>query len=194
MKPPAWFVKAIGIMDPLLSVRRSIITEHWVIERRAVILGSEIETLRRRRDRIRRWITSPNATQQKNLEKNRKEWESLVDETASAEQQKRIICRPVVINQQVYNDLCNSDFQRYGGFARYCTDVEQDEERREAEMERIMSNKRQAFNAEVYDILNFLSRRRSSELHHGHDDDLRFLLHGKHSKPGDKPLVQLSDF
>ena len=194
MKPPAWFVKAIGIMDPLLSVRRSIITEHWVIERRAVILGSEIETLRRRRDRIRRWITSPNATQRKNLEKNRKEWESLVDETASAEQQKRIICRPVVINQQVYNDLCNSDFQRYGGFARYCTDVEQDEERREAEMERIMSNKRQAFNAEVYDILNFLSRRRSSELHHGHDDDLRFLLHGKHSKPGDKPLVQLSDF
>jgi len=194
LKPPAWFVKAIGIMDPLLSVRRSIITEHWVIERRAVILGSEIETLRRRRDRIRRWITSPNATQQKNLEKNRKEWESLVDETASAEQQKRIICRPVVINQQVYNDLCNSDFQRYGGFARYCTDVEQDEERREAEMERIMSNKRQAFNAEVYDILNFLSRRRSSELHHGHDDDLRFLLHGKHSKPGDKPLVQLSDF
>jgi hypothetical protein len=181
-------------MDPLLSIRRSIVTNHWVIERKAVIVATEIETLRRRRDRMWRWITHPNEKQKEQLHKNRMEWQSLTDEVASAEQQKRIIVRPRALTQEVYNSLCQSDFQRYGGFARYCTEIEQDEERREAEAERILSNKRQAFNAEVFDILNFLSRRRSSELAHGHDDDMKYLLHGRHSEPNEAPVIQLSDF
>jgi hypothetical protein len=193
MKPPEWFVRALTQMDPLLSIRRSIISEHWVIERKAVILGTEVETLRRRRDRIYRWVTFPNDVQRKNLAANRKEWQSLVDEVDSAERQKRIICRPRVINQQVYNDLCSSDIQRYGGFARFCTDIEQREEREEAEVERVLSNKRQAMNAEVYDMLDFLYRKRGSALDHGHDD-LKYLLHGRHTKPGDAPVVQLADF
>lgn len=190
---PEWFVKALAIMDPLLSIRRSIVTSHWVIERRAVIADSEIATLRRRRDRMWRWINHPNAAQKEQLHKNRKEWQSLVDEVCSAEQQKRIICRPRYLDQRVYNDLCQSDFQRYGGFARYCTEMEQEEERLEAEQERLLSNKRQAMNAEVYDMLSFLHRKRGAALDQGHDD-LRYLLHGRHSKPEDAPLIQLSEF
>ena len=190
---PEWFVKALANMDPLLSIRPSIVTSHWVIERKAVILGSEIETLRRRRDRIRRWLNCPNENQRKQIKKNRKEWESLVDEVCSAEQQKRVICRPRWLDQQVYNSLCQSDFQRYGGFARYCTELEQEEERLEAEQERILSNKRQAMNAEVFDILSFLHRKRGAAMDHGHDD-LKYLLHGRHTQPEDKPLITLSDF
>src|ERR1700677_4914733 len=108
MKPPAWFVRAIGIMDPMLSVRRSIVTNHWVIERKGVFVGSEIETMKRRRDRIYRWITFPNETQKQQLHKNRVEWQSLVDEVESAEHGKRVIGRPRVLNQQVYDDLCKS--------------------------------------------------------------------------------------
>jgi hypothetical protein len=193
MKPPAWFVRALTQMDPLLSIRRSIVSEHWVIERKAVIVGTEIETLRRRRDRIYRWITSPNEVQRKNMTANKKEWQSLVDEVDSAERQKRIICRPREINQQVYNDLCNSDIQRYGGFARFCTEIERREEREEAEAERVLSNRRQAMNAEVYDMMDFLYRKRGSLLDHGHDD-LKYLLHGRHTRPGDKPVIQLADF
>jgi hypothetical protein len=190
---PEWFVKALAAMDPLMSIRRSIVTSHWVLERKAVILSSEIETLRRRRDRMRRWISSPNQIQQDQIKKNTKEWESLVDEVCSAEQQKRVICRPRFLDQKVYNDLCQADFQRYGGFARYCTELEQEEERLEAEQERILSNKRQAMNAEVYDMLDFLYRKRGAALDHGHQD-LKYLLHGQHTKNGDKPIVTLSDF
>lgn len=196
MKAPVWFVRAITQMDPMLSVRRSIVTNHWVIERKGVILGSEIETMRRRRDRIYRWITFPNETQKEQIHKNRMEWQSLCDEVESAEHGKRVIGRPRVLNQGVYNDLCKADIRRYGGAAKFCTDLEQEEERREQDLERMMSNKRTAMNAEIYDILNFLERKRSDAMANRPESqlDLAHLLHGRHSKPGDAPLIQLSDF
>lgn len=193
MKPPAWFVKALGILDPLLSVRESVVTSHFVIDRKAVISGSELETLRRRRDRIWRWVNFPNEDQKKQLHKNRLAWQSLADEVESAEHGKRVIVRPRALNQEVYDALCKSDFRRYGGAARFCTEQEQEEERLDADAERILSNKRQALNAEVFDILEFINRRRGSELDNGHQD-MGYLLHGRHTKPGDGPLVQLSDF
>lgn len=193
MSVPQWFVKAIGALDPLLSVRRSEVSSHYVIERKAVIPPSETETLRRRCDRMWRWVTFPNEEQRKQLHKNRIAWQSLRDELTSAENGKRVICRPRVLNQQVYNDLCASDIRRYGGYARFCTEMEEAEERAEADAERITSNKRQAMNGEVYDILNFLERRRTVELAHGYED-LGKLLHGKPTKEGDAPLLQLTDF
>lgn len=193
MKPPAWFIKAIEILDPLLSVRRSQVSAHWVIERKAVIPITELDTLRRRTARVWRWIHFPNEEQKKQLHANRVSWQALQDEVTSAELGKRVICRPRVLNQQVYNDLCQSDIRRYGGYARFCTDMEQAEERREADVERMTSNKRQAMNGEVYDMLNFMERRRSAELGHGHQD-LAYLLHGRHSQPGDAPVIQLTDF
>jgi hypothetical protein len=189
-------MRSLAILDPLLSVRDSVVTSHWVIERKAVILPSEIETLKRRRDRIYRWITFPNETQKAQIHQNRKAWQSLVDEVESAERGKRVIARPRTLNQEVYDGLCRSDFRRYGGAARFCTELEQEEERLEAEAERVMSNKRTAFNAECYDIMNFLERRKSDAMANRPEAelDLRYLLHGKHTKSTDSPLIQLSDF
>lgn len=193
MKPPAWFVKAIGILDPLLSVRRSAVTSHWVIERKSVMPISEVDVLRRREARLWRWINNPTPEQKDALHKNRVAWQSLRDEVVSAEAGKRVICRPRVLTQEVYNDLCRSDIQRYGGYARFCTELETAEEKAEADLERQTSNKRQAMNGEVYSILNFLERKRSDALGQGHED-MGYLLHGRHAKPGDGPLIQLSDF
>ena len=195
-KPPEWFVRSLSILDPLLSIRDSVVTSHYVIERKAVILNSEVETLRRRRDRIYRWITFPNETQKKQIHANRQAWQSLCDEVDSAERGKRVIVRPRALTQEVYEGLCRSDFRRYGGAARFCTEMEQEEERIDAENERILSNKRMAFNAECYDIINFLERKKSDAMANRPESelDLSYLLHGKHSKPGDAPLVQLSDF
>ena len=193
---PKWFTDALAILDPLLSVRKSIVTSHYVIERRAVIPASEIEILRRRRDRVWRWINFPNAEQQKQLHKNRQNWQSLCDEVASAEQGKRVICRPRWLDREVYNGLCQADMQRYGGYARFCSELEAQEERIEAEHERVMSNKRQAMNAEVYSILEFLERKRSDAMANRPEAelDLNYLLHGRHAKAGDAPLIQLADF
>jgi len=194
MKPPAWFVKAIGIMDPHLSVRRSIVTSHWVIERKAFIQPSELATLIRRRDRTYRWITYPNEDQKKALHANRQQWQSLMDEVESAEHGKRIIGRPRVLNQGVYDDLCKSDIRRYGGHARFSTRLEQDEERREADQERMADNRRKAFNAEIFDQMDFIYRKRANMLDHGEDKDLKYLLHGKRTQPGEEPLIKLTDF
>ena len=192
MRPPQWFVKAIGILDPLLSVRKSIITSHWVIERKAVILETEIDTIKRRRDRMYKWITYPNARQKEQIHQNRKEWQSLVDEADSAERQKRVICRPRVLNQGVYDDLCTSDFRRYGGYARYCTELEQEEERREAEVERILENKRRVVHSEVYDILKFLQDKKGALLDRN-EQDLHYMLHGTRTTENTAPHIILSD-
>jgi len=192
MKPPAWFIKAIGILDPLLSVRKSIVTSHWVIERKAVIVDTEIQTIKRRRDRMYKWITYPNEHQKEQIHQNRKEWSSLVDEADSAERQKRVICRPRELSQAVYNDLCQSDYRRYGGYARFCTQLEQEEERREAEIERIMENKRKVVHSEVYDILKFLQDKKGSLLDRN-EQDLNYLLHGKRTTEETKPHIVLAD-
>ncbi|HEY6766645.1 MAG TPA: hypothetical protein VI386_17940 [Candidatus Sulfotelmatobacter sp.] len=194
MKPPQWFVRAIGMLDPLLSVRRSVSSNHWVIERKAVVPISEIEVLQRRESRIWRWVSNPVGDDQRNqIHKNRIAWQSLRDEVVSAQAGKRVISRPRVLTQEVYNDLCKSDLQRYGGFARFCNDIETAEERAEADGERQLSNKRQAMSGEVFSILNFLERKRTEAMNHGHRD-MSYLLHGKHSKPGDAPLIQLNEF
>ena len=191
---PQWFLKAIGILDPLLSVRDSIVTSHYVIERKSFIPPSELATLIRRRDRTYRWITFPNEDQKKAIHANRKQWQALMDEVESAEHGKRVIGRPRVLDQSVYNDLCKSDIRRYGGHARFSTQMEQDEERREADQERMADNRRRAFNAEIFDQMDFLHRKRSNLLDHGEDKDMRYLLHGKRTQPGDGPLICLTDF
>lgn len=196
-RAPEWFVRAITSMDSLLSVRESVSsTAHWVIERKGVVTPSEIESTRRRRDRIWRWIHFPNETQKAQLHQNRLGWQSLADEVEALEHGKRVICRPRVLNQQVYNDLCKSDIRRYGGAARYCTDLEQAEERHEADTERILSNKRTAMNAEIFDMMRFLDRKKTDAMCNRPESelDLRYLLHGRHSKPGDAPVIQLTDF
>jgi len=194
-RPPAWFVRSLGILDPLLSVRASISSDaHWVIERKGVIPPPELAILKRREARLWQWISSPaNETQREQIHKNRIIWMSVKDELASAEVGKRVVCRPTALIQQVYDDLCKSDFQRYGGYARFCEDLETSEEAFEADQERQLSNKRQAMSGEVYDIMQFLHRRRESQMGHG-QRDLKYLLHGQHSKPEDKPVIQLTDF
>lgn len=194
MKPPAWFIKSIGILDPLLSVRKSIVTSHWVIERAGYITASELATLIRRRDRTYRWITYPNEDQKKQIHQNRLQWQSLMDEVESAQHGKRIISRPRVLNQGVYDDLCKSDIRRYGGHARFSTKLEQEEERREADQERQADNRRRAFNGEVFDMMDFVYRKRANLLDHGEDKDLKYLLHGKRTQQGDEPIIRLTDF
>ena len=194
MKPPAWFIKSIGILDPLLSVRKSIVTSHWVIERTGYITASELATLIRRRDRTYRWITYPNEDQKKQIHQNRLQWQSLMDEVESAQHGKRIISRPRVLNQGVYDDLCKSDIRRYGGHARFSTKLEQEEERREADQERQADNRRRAFNSEVFDMMDFVYRKRANLLDHGEDKDLKYLLHGKRTQQGDEPIIRLTDF
>jgi hypothetical protein len=97
-----------------------------------------------------------------------------------------------VLNQGVYDDLCQSDFRRYGGYARYCTQMEQEEERREAEVERILENKRRVVHSEVYDILKFLQDKKGALLDRN-EQDLHYMLHGTRTTENTAPHIILSD-
>lgn len=190
---PKWFSTLLVNMDPLLSIRRSVSTSNWVIDRKGVIQGSEIETLRRRRDRVHRWITTPNESQKLQIHQNRMLYNSLCDEVFSAEHGNRVIVCPKELNTHVYEALCRSDIKRYGGCARYSTALEQQAERDDADQERMASNRRQAVNAEVYDILGFLERKKGALLDNN-EQDLGYMLHGRRTKPGDRAVVTLTDF
>lgn len=189
MKPPVWFTKALSILDSQLRVRRSQAAERWVIERKGFVPLTEIEILRRRTARLYTWLSDPNKAN--DLVKNTATWKSVKDELDSADAGYRVICTPNDLNTDVYNDLCRSDMQRYGGFARFCDEVEAKEAKDDLEAERVMTNKHLAFGNEVFDILRFMENKRAVA-HQG--KDLNWWLHGKTTQPGDAPLIQLTDF
>lgn len=193
MNAPQWFVRALSTLDPLLRVRWGNVRAHWVIERKGIIPAQELEILIRRERRLWRWITTPAPAQQDAIHKNRITWMNVAEELDSARRGYRVICMPTVLNNQVYHDLCRSDFQRYGGFARFCDELEAQETFAENDAERQLTNKRQAMNGEVYDIMQFLNRKRGSAMEAGRTD-LNYLLHGKQSPEGDKPLLTLAEF
>jgi len=192
MNPPQWFVRALENLDPLLRVRWGQVRAHWVIERKGVIPAQEIETLQRRERRLFGWITYPNPKQVEAIHKNRITWMNVAEELASARRGYRVICMPTVLNNQVFTDLCRSDFQRYGGFARFCDQMEAEEAFAENDAERQLANKRRAMNGEVYDIMNFLNRKKSDAMENGHTD-LNYLLHGTQGE-GAKPVLTLAEF
>lgn len=189
MKPPVWFTKALSILDSQLRVRRSKAAPRWVIERKGVVPGTELELLRRRSARLYAWLSDPSKA--KDLDKNTKTWKSVKDELDSAEAGHRVVCTPNDLNVEVYNDLCRADMQRYGGYARFCDAIEAEENAQEINAARMETNRHLAFNSEVCDILSFMDRKRAVA-HKG--KDLNYWLHGKKTQPGDAPLIQLTDF
>jgi len=191
--PPAGFVRSLQLMDSLLSVRWGPKVGKWVIERKAFVPVSEIEFLRKRKARAKAFFNHPpaNATSAQKQQQGAL-WEELSEELASARMGKRPIMFTKVLSPEIYNALAAADIRRYGGYARYADALEAGEERAEAEAERILSNKRNAYNKEVYDMLNFIWKKREDSLING-ERDMRKLLHDKKTQPDDEPLLSLTD-
>lgn len=191
--PPAWFVSALHILDPLLSVRWGDVIGQWVIERKAVIPQSEIDFLKKRLERTRRMVTHPGEMNEQSLMSARRTYVGVSEEYTSARNGKRVILYTPDLNQSVYDQLVASDMQRYGGYARYLDAVEVAEERREREQQRVTDNKVHAANLETYDMLNFMWRKKENMLLNG-ERDMRYILHGKRTTRESEPLIKLTDF
>lgn len=194
-KPAAWFVRALNLLDPLLRVRWGSAPAMWVIDRKAVIPDHELHYLRRKDDQAWKNCQPENIpvdSKQDEIHKRRMRWQSVHEELVSAEDGRRVLFTTKVLNQTTYDWICQSDIKRYGGYARFADAVEAEEDRLQADHERVMENKRLAMNAEVYDIINFLRRKRAVAMDNN-EQDLKYLLHGTRTKEGDKPLVQLTD-
>ena len=195
MRPPEWFVKAIGILDPLLSVHWSDATAQFVIDRKAVLAPTELHYLRKKEAGL--WFQSqaqnlPTDTSTNVLHQNRIKWLGIKAELESAEAGRRVIFTTKELTPKTYEYLCASDIRNYGGYARFADDLEAEEARAESERERVMDNKSRAIHGEVYDMINFLHRKKGAYLDQN-CQDMKFMLHGKRADPGDEPLIKLAE-
>lgn len=195
-RPAEWFTNAIGILDPLLGVRWSDATSQYVIDRRAVLGPTELHYLRKKEAGL--WFQSqaqnlPVNTSTNVLHQNRIKWLGIKAELESAEANRRVIFTTKEITPKTYEYLCASDIHSYGGYARFADDLEAEESRAEADKQRVLDNKSNAMHAEVYDIMNFLNRKKGALLDQN-CMDMNLMLHGRKTERDAEATIKLTDF
>jgi hypothetical protein len=189
--PSKGFLTSLEILDSLLSVRWGEVIGQWVIQREARIPDTEMEFLKNRRERLRRFVNGFGTDRES--EQYRRTWNAYVgvcEEYTSATASKRVILFTPELTPKVYDMLCASDIRRYGGYSRYADELEAKEIAAQNDKERIWENERKALHAEVYDQLNFIWRNKETELLDG-QRNMQKLLHGR-IKDSDEPLIKTS--
>jgi hypothetical protein len=168
--PPKGFVTMLSIMDDKLRVRWGPVIGAWVIDRMAHIPVSEKMLLEKRYNRLRRWANkvSPIAKEVETYMNIAEEWLSMKDG-------RRVIFTTPVLNDKVFNALCASDMQRYGGYSRFADELEAQERQEERARHWRQAHVREELNRESFDQINFLERKRTTQLQHG-VTDLKTLL------------------
>lgn len=194
-RPAEWFVKAIGILDPLLGVRWSDAGAQYVIDRKAVLGPDELKYLRRKEAGLWQQCQAQNLAADKptsDLHEKRMKWIAIKMELESAEAERRVIFSTKELTPKMYEHLCASDIKRYGGYARFADDLEAEESRAEADRKRILDNKNRAMHGEVFEMMDFLHRKKGTYLDRA-CTDMRLMLHGKPTTQESDPLVRLTD-
>lgn len=195
-RPAEWFVRAIGILDPLLGVRYSDASSQYVIDRKAVLGPTELHYLRKKEAGL--WFQSqaqnlPVNTSTNVLHQNRIKWLGIKAELESAEAERRVIFTTKEITPKTYEYLCASDIHSYGGYARFADDLEAEESRAEADKQRVLDNRANAMHGEVFDMISFLNRKKGALLD-SQCMDMNLMLHGRKTDPEAGPMVKLTDF
>lgn len=160
--PTEGFVNSLHAFDPLLSVRYGDHIGRWVVERKAYITQTEIWYLTRRTERFRqRIIKNPTKVE------FRHQYDEIREELIAAKNNKRIVLMPKDLGPQCFNALALMDSRRWGGFSRMADELENQEAAKERDAERQMENERKALHAQTYDVLDFLWRKRLTQLSNG---------------------------
>lgn len=160
--PTEGFINSLHSFDPLLSVRWGDHIGRWVIERKAYIGDTEIWFLTRRTERFRKRVTSDSDNV-----KFREAYDEIREELIAANNGRRVILMPKELGSQCFNALALMDINRWGGYSRMADELEKQEATQEKDQERMLANERQALNKHSHDIMNFLWRKRLTELANG---------------------------
>jgi len=167
------FQNACSSFDPLLSFRWSSRIGKWVVDRKALIPGTEIAFLNRRiallESAARRAKTArSDSTVDSELHQT-------VEELVSAKKGKRIVFFTETLDKRTFDALALSDLRRYGGYSRFADELEKNEALASKEGDRMFRNHMEGVHKETYEVLSFLDRKRSTELEHG-ERRLKVLL------------------
>lgn len=183
--PNPGFVRTLQMMDEQLSVYWGDYINQWVVARTGIISTTEIRYLRSRAQRL---------AELKKLNKASKHEIGVLaevqEELKCALTGRRVIRFSETLDRRLYDELALSDIKSYGGYSRFCDELENFESRKQNEKKRVRDNKLLALNKEMYDVINFLDRKKSAEMAHG-ERNLNKLLHGKKEE---KRLFELQSF
>lgn len=159
------FEQSIQLFDPLLSLRKSsFLYGKWIIERKAHIPETEMEFLKRRRDRLRRFVNAESAPHKR--ARLNTIYSQVAEEFASAQAGRRVVLFADQLDRRIFDALVTSDIQRYGGYSRYADELEAAEKRREQQAERELARMRDDLHAEAHDKMNFAWAHKDSKLLH----------------------------
>lgn len=178
MKPSPSFVRTLELLDPLLGIHWGESVGKWVIDRKAVVSPVEIEFLVNRLRRLDQWSRDPKRKDHRQIVAKLPQ---VKEELACAKAGRRVVLFADALTTQVYNALCASDMRHYGGYSRFCDKLEAEEETRHADLERQQSNTRIAQNKDMFDILNFVWRKRETDLLRN-ERSLSEMVHGPNTK------------
>ncbi len=159
------FQSACSSFDPLLSFRWSSRIGKWVVDRKALIPGTEIAFLTRRIARLEaagRRVKTARSDSAVNFELHQ-----TVEELVSAKEGKRIVFFTKTLDGRTFDALALSDLRRYGGYSRFADELEKSEALASEEGDRMFRNHMEGVHKETYEILSFLDRKRSTELDRG---------------------------
>lgn len=190
--PSKGFVNSLNGLDPLLKVEWGNEINQWVITRKAQIPLEERAYLKKRRVRLEGLIREYEGHVNGML-KLQKTYKSVGEELRAASNGRRVILFTPELNQHIYDALVLGDMSRYGGYARFADKLEEKERAEELELERKQREQRMAMNKEAFDMLHHVWAKKEEKLLAG-ERDLKYLLHGKRTEPGEGPLIRLTDF
>jgi hypothetical protein len=160
---PERFRRCLAALDTLLSLRWGPSLGQWVIERTGVVPETELWFLKRRLERgYARYLASSPPTVE-----GRERVQQLWEELQSGVQGKRVILFTPELTDRIYTAICASDMKRYGGYARIADEIEAREEQAARLADRAMAGERDDLHREAFDVINFLERKRSTQLAHG---------------------------
>lgn len=169
------FTRALELLDPLLQLRWGNVIKQWVIERKGHIGESEVAFLRKRKARLEMILADDTIP---NRERNLATYKGVAEEYESAREGRRVILMAQQLTNKLYDHLCLSDMQRYGGYSRFADELEAHEAEEKKKRERAAETLRMETHREVFDALNHVWRRNETALLNG-ERDMNVLLHGE---------------
>lgn len=186
---PAGFRACVSRFDTQLDVRWGEALHQWVVDRTSVIPQNEMEYLQKRKERLeRRLRTNPKTRIQlpngeedtvsldtEGLKKLEYLYRQVYEEWISAKRGRRVILFASHLTTEIVDALMLSDIKRYGGYSRFADELEYQEDKLEEARASAFRRENEENHRRVYSILDFLNRKRLTEMDHG-ERDLKKLL------------------
>ena len=195
---PTSFSGAMQTYDPNLHLRRSRGLNSWIIEVDSFIPIKEMDYLYGRKNRLYAIAGKSGEPHEKAARISM--YHQVAEEFKSAKSKRRVVIITPFLNHEVMQKVIMSDFRNYNGYNRMADEWDKAERQEEKSSRRAFDSESEDRHKETFDMINFLCRKKSTEMYHG-ERDLNVLLHGRKSGRAvvkskkirsDQPMIEIA--